>query len=812
MYREPGRFPSFRVQRARDEATAGSDSTAPGGVTSIAPPMTTPFDSTPLIAEDLDLPSAGVGAVARLLSEGATVPFIARYRKEATGGLDEVQIRQVEEKHAYYRDLEERRQTMLREIDKQGKLTDALRTELLACRSKTQLEDLYLPYKPKRRTRAIMARERGLEPLAERIWAQAAEGSPTAEAQAFVAPDREVPDAVAALSGARDIVAERIAEDADIRQRFRHAYLTESAVRVKKQKEYREQRTKFDDYADYEEPVARIPSHRFLAIRRGENEGVLRAVLELDWEPLRGFVLGRTPYRRQSPWAEHLEQAAEDAVKRLLLSSVQVDTRVELKVRSDREAVEIFAKNLRELLLAAPFGAQAVLGIDPGQRTGCKCAVVDATGKLLAHTTFNLVTGAAALERAKSTVRDLCRAYPVRAVAVGNGTHGRETETFIRDLIREEGLTELFSALVNESGASVYSASDVAREEFPNLDLTVRGAISIARRLQDPLAEFVKIEPKSIGVGQYQHDVNQVLLERKLGEVVESCVNQVGVELNTASAPLLARVSGINGSLAKKIVAHRDRHGRFPSRQALLQVAGLGPRAFEQAAGFLRIRDGEHPLDGSAVHPERYELVERMARDLGVPVASLIGNRELLARIDRARYRSGDVGDFTLDDILAELDKPGRDPRASFEPPRFRDDIRTLEDLAPGMVLEGVVTNVTAFGAFVDVGVHQDGLVHVSQLADRFVKNPSDVVKVGDRLQVRVLEVDHQRRRISLSARQGTDERPRTDGPPPAGNERTGGRDRRPAGPRGPRAPQTESRKREPGPFSNNPFARHFKK
>jgi len=776
--------------------------------------MTQSFDSTPLIAEDLDLARNGVAAVARLLGEGATVPFIARYRKEATGGLDEVQIRDVEEKRTYYKELEERRQTMLREIEKQGKLTDALRSALVACRSKTKLEDLYLPYKPKRRTRAIIARERGLEPLADRIWAQGDDGLPEAEAVAFIDAATGVPDAVAALSGARDIVAERIAEDAEIRQRFRQAYLKDSRVRVKKQKEYREQRTKFDDYADYEEPVAKIPSHRFLAIRRGENEGVLRAVLDLDWEPLRGFVLGRTPYRPRSPWASELGQAAEDAVRRLVLGSVQIDTRVELKVRSDQAAVDVFAQNFRELLLAAPFGAQAVLGIDPGQRTGCKCAVVDATGKLLAHTTFNLVAGEAAVERAKATVRELCRQFPVRAVAVGNGTHGRETETFVRDLIRAEGLSEVFSVLVNESGASVYSASEVAREEFPDLDLTVRGAVSIARRLQDPLAELVKIEPKSIGVGQYQHDVNQVLLERKLGEVVESCVNQVGVELNTASAPLLARVSGITNSLAKKIVAYRNQHGRFAGRQELLKVSGLGPRAFEQSAGFLRIRGGKHPLDGSAVHPERYDLVEQMARDLGVPVASLIGNRELLARVDRVRYRQGDVGDFTLNDILTELDKPGRDPRKSFEPPHFRDDIRSLADLSPGLALEGVVTNVTAFGAFVDVGVHQDGLVHVSELADRFVKLPSDVVKVGDRIQVRVLEVDLERHRISLSARQDGGDRAGGGG---AGDGQ-GGRGDRAGREQRARAHQRVRDQREGrerghgGSFSNNPFARHFKK
>ncbi|HSU41609.1 MAG TPA: helix-hairpin-helix domain-containing protein, partial [Polyangiaceae bacterium] len=525
--------------------------------------------------------------------------------------------------------------------------------------------------------------------------------------------------------------------------------------------------TKFDMYADFSEPIAKVPSHRFLAIRRGEEEGVLRSSLELELEPHFPYAASRIPIKKDSPFRDELELVVKDAIDRIVAPSVTVDVRIELKLRSDQEAIRVFAQNLRELLLAAPLGGKSVLGIDPGQRTGCKCAVVDETGKLVAHETIYLVQGGAALEKARETLQRLCKEYTPRAIAVGNGTHGRETEAFVREVLSAEGLTETFCVSVNEAGASVYSASEVARDEFPELDLTVRGAISIARRLQDPLAELVKVDPKSIGVGQYQHDVSQVALGQKLDEVVESCVNSVGVELNTASAWLLSRVAGIGLTLAKRIVQHRNEKGRFRSRQALLDVSGLGPRTFEQAAGFLRLRDGEHPLDASAVHPERYTLVEKMAADLGVPLASVIGNAALLRRIDLSRYHGADVGEFTLKDILSELDKPGRDPRQSFEPPKFRDDVRELSDLRVGMELEGVVTNITAFGAFVDVGVHQDGLVHVSELASRFVKDPSEVVKVGDRVKVRVLEIDLPRKRIALSIKRAAAPLAQTS-PPPA--------------------------------------------
>jgi len=788
-------------------------------------PSDAPFDPVPLLAAELNLPHASVSAVVKLLAESSTVPFIARYRKEATGGLDEVQIRNIEERRTYLVEMDSRRKSILSEIKSQGKLTPELAKQLANAATKAELEDLYLPFKPKRRTRATIAKERGLEPLANLIWAQGREGSPSAAALGFVNAEKEVADVAAALAGARDICAERIAEDPQVRKHTREAYVRDGSIRVSKTKDFEDKPTKFDSYASFEEPIAKIPSHRYLAIRRGETEGVLRAGLDVDQSNVVPFVEKHVKLDAASPWASELAGAIKDGVERLLLHSVQVDVRVELKMQADKGAIDVFAQNLRELLLSAPFGTKTVLGIDPGQRTGCKCAVVDETGKLLEHETIYLVQGDAALERARQSLRAICKKYPIVAVAVGNGTHGRETEAFVRELLKEEGLTATPSPLcvsVSEAGASIYSASDVAREEFPDLDLTVRGAISIARRLQDPLAELVKVDPKSIGVGQYQHDVFQPFLAKKLDEVVESCVNSVGVEVNLASAPLLSRVAGIGPTLAKKIVAHRNEKGAFTSRSKLLEVPGFGPRTFEQAAGFLRVRGGEHPLDSSAVHPERYALVEKMAADLGVPVVSMIGNRELLERLDPKRYQAGDVGSFTLDDILSELKKPGRDPRATFEPPKFRDDVRTMEDLKTEMVLEGVVTNVTAFGAFVDIGVHQDGLVHVSQLSDRFIKDPNEVVKVGDKLSVRVLEVDLVRKRIALSAKRGSEAQ--VGGAIGARSAaQTGGgrtdqnRDRRP--------PQNQGRPHSGGKpqgggkpqptaqgFTNNPFAAHFRK
>jgi protein Tex len=711
-----------------------------------------PFDPTLAIAEELRLPPAGVRAVIKLLGEGATVPFIARYRKEQTGGLDEVQIRAIEDKRAYLVDLDDRRRTILAAIEERGLLTPELRRAIEACRVKSALEDLYLPYKVKRRTRAAMARERGLEPLAQRILAQPPQGDAKREATAYVDAAKDVADADAALAGARDIVAEMTAERADVRALVRARFDSEGFLECAAVPAKTKVPTKFEAYYDFSERAKTIPSHRFLAIVRGEEEGVLRVKIRLDEDALAFDIAGKVGYRRGSPFAAQLHEALVDSVKRLLMPSIESDMRGDLKESSDVDAVRIFAENLERLMLAPPLGRRVVLGIDPGQRTGCKCVVVDDTGKLLTHALIQLVGGPAALEQAKKTLAELVRKHRPFAIAVGNGTHGRETADFSRAVLKEIA-PETLIVLVSESGASVYSASDVAREEFPDLDLTVRGAISIARRLQDPLAELVKIDPKAIGVGQYQHDVRPALLMRKLDEVIESCVNAVGVELNTASAPLLARVAGVGPSLAKKIVAQREKAGAFRSRRDLLQVSGLGPKAFEQVAGFVRIRGASNPLDASAVHPERYGLVERIAKDAGVDVKALVGNEAIAAKIPWASYVSNDVGLPTLEDIRREIGKPGRDPRETFEAPTFRDDVRRIEDVKVGMELEGSVTNVTAFGAFVDIGVHQDGLVHVSQLSDRFVKDPHAVVRVGDRIKVRVLEVDLARKRLALSAK-----------------------------------------------------------
>jgi uncharacterized protein len=703
------------------------------------------------LATELGLPRTGVESVVGLLSGGATVPFIARYRKEATGGLDEVQIRAIQDRHASLRELEARRGAILESIERQGKLDAALRARLLACRTRTELEDTYLPYRPRRRTRASVARERGLEPLAERILAQPSAGDPWTEAARFIEPARGVPDPEAALAGARDIAAERLSEAAAARALVRTALSSQGLLVARGRRGRPEGRTKFEHYYDYREPVSRVPSHRCLAVRRGEREGVLTVRIELERVELLPGLERLAGLRPGSPFAGQLRLALQDGLDRLLVPGVETEVRAGLEERAEAGAIEVFAENLRALLLAAPFGGRAVLGIDPGLRTGCKCAAVDRTGKYLESATIFPHTGR--VEEAAATLGRLIARHAPEAVAVGSGTAGRETEAFVRQ--RLAGGRPLPVVLISEAGASVYSASDVAREEFPELDVSVRGAISIARRLQDPLAELVKIDPRSIGVGQYQHDVEPRLLRRKLDEVVEDCVNRVGVDLNLASASLLAHVAGLGPARARAIVAHREARGAFANRAALREVAGIGPRAFEQAAGFLRIPGGAHPLDASAVHPERYDLVERMARDLGVALPALVGAADLAGSLELERYADGDVGVPTLRDIQAELLRPGRDPRAAFEPPAFRDDVRELSDLQPGMWLEGVVTNVTHFGAFVDLGIKQDGLVHVSQLADRFVKDPAEVAQVGARMRVRVLEVDAERRRIALSCRAG---------------------------------------------------------
>lgn len=688
-----------------------------------------------------------------LLQEGATVPFIARYRKEQTGELDEVAIRDLEDRFGYFTELEERKVTVLRTIDEQGKLTPELTDRIQSTRQKTELEDLYLPFKPKRRTKATIARERGLEPLADLIAAQQMT-VPTLDQAAlpFIAAQREVPDAAAALEGAGHILAERIAENADLRAFVRRLTWEQGQLVSRVAADQKEAVTKFEMYYDYREPLKDVPSHRMLAMRRGEKEEVLFLSIVAPIEEIIAGLRQRVIIN-ESICAPFLAHAVEDAYKRLLAPSIEVELRLDAKQCADEAAIKVFADNLRNLLLAPPAGGKRVLGVDPGLRTGCKTAVVDATGRFLDHLTVYPHSGEGKAAAAGRDLLKLLTTHDVEMIAVGNGTAGRETEQFVRDALAGAG-RHLPVVLVNEAGASVYSASDIAREEFPDLDLTVRGAISIGRRLQDPLAELVKIDPKSIGVGQYQHDVSQAHLKKALDAIVESCVNFVGVDLNTASWALLSYVSGLGASLAKAIVRHRDEHGKFASRQALLTVSRFGAKAFEQSAGFLRIREGANPLDNSAVHPERYPLVETMASDLGVSLADLVADPSLVSRIELKRYVTDQVGLPTLRDILEELKKPGRDPRREFQAAAFRDDVREMSDLRESMVLQGVVTNVTAFGAFVDVGVHQDGLVHVSHLADRFIKDPNDAVSVGQIVKVKVLAVDLQRKRISLSIRE----------------------------------------------------------
>jgi uncharacterized protein len=683
-----------------------------------------------------------VEAVEKLLSEGSTVPFIARYRKEAHGNLDEVQIGKIQDRLGYYTELEARKATILKTIDEQGKLTDELRGKIEGCFVKSALEDLYQPYKPKRRTRAQVAKEKGFEPLADAVW----------NGEDFSGTDEE-------LQYARDIIAERIADMADVRGLVRESFRSHALLVSEKAAGKGDEPTKFEQYYEFSEPIATIPSHRYLAIRRGQAEGILWAHLKLDSDAVVERILEIVDNVRDAGENVHadeeIEKSALDAYKRLLAPSAEIDVTVEKKMESDRAAVEVFAENLRHLLLASPLGEKAVLAIDPGIRTGCKVAMMDSTGKYLGKTVIFPQQNPSEAEKVIATI---VYKYKAEAVAVGNGTAGRETEGFVRKTLsklhqQHPEIPIPIVVSVSEAGASVYSASEIARKEFPDLDLTVRGAISIGRRLQDPLAELVKIDPKAIGVGQYQHDVHQPLLGAKLDEVVVSCVNGVGVELNTASAPLLERVSGLTPALAKAIVEWRDANGKFASRSDLMKVKGLGPKAYEQCAGFLRIRGAENPLDSSAVHPERYELVEKMAKDVGVSVRELVGNSLMARKIDIRKYITNDVGEPTLKDIVSELVKPGRDPRAVFEPPKFRDDVTKIEDVKEGMKLEGVVTNVTAFGAFVDIGVHQDGLVHLSELSDNYVSDPASVVKAGDRLQVTVIGVDLARNRISLSAK-----------------------------------------------------------
>jgi protein Tex len=710
------------------------------------------------ISQSLSLPMHSLVAVIALLNEGGTVPFIARYRKEATGNLDEVQIRDIEEKLAYFRDLVSRRETILSSILEQGKLTDVLKARIEATFDKSELEDLYLPYRPKRRTKATVAREKGLDPLALYLWAQEPTGQPLPEfAAGFVNAEKEVNTVDEALEGARHIVAEIISEDADLRKALRHLMFEEGVVVSRKAIDAVDEQEKFKMYYEYREVVKTIPSHRMLAIRRGETESVLYFLIELD--PLRAAsVLRSRILRKQGDWTPQLELAIEDSWKRLLNPSIQGEIRLELKKRSDADAIQVFRDNLHQVLLAPPAGPISILGIDPGLRTGCKVAVVDETGKFLANDVLYLHTSKHGAEGAAKTLEMLLLKHNVRAIAIGNGTASRETDAFVRDFLRERNLDNIFSVTVSESGASIYSASDIARQEFPDLDLTVRGAISIARRLQDPLSELVKVDPKSIGVGQYQHDVDQRQLQQSLEAVIETCVNRVGVDLNTSSWTLLRFVAGITERIALNIVSYRNENGQFRSRAQLSKVPGIGPKTFEQAAGFLRIRNGDNPLDMTAVHPESYPVVEQIASELQTPIAELIKNPHLLSKVDRKHFSTGT---YTLNDILEELRKPGRDPREKFVAPSFNEKVREFSDVQPEMVLEGVVTNVTKFGAFVDIGVHQDGLVHISELSNRYIKDPGEAVKTGQIVKVKVLSADAKTRRIALSikALQGPSQR-----------------------------------------------------
>ncbi len=742
------------------------------------------------IAAELGLRVPQVRAALELLIEGNTIPFIARYRKEATGELDEVQIRDVRDRHEYLLEMDDRRAAILKSIDEQGKLTPELKAAIERAETKQALEDLYLPYKPKRRTRATIAIERGLGPLAELLWeGRTSDAELRAAAASFVDAEKGVATADDALAGARDVVAERVSDDAATRAYVREQVWEKGVLESKAARGKEGETSKFQDYYDFSGPVKTLPSHRVLAVRRGEAEEFLVARIIAPDDDIIAALARKYTAGHRAP--EQMAAAVEDAYRRLISASVEVEVRMELKTKADEEAIAIFGKNLEALLLQPPAGERSVLGVDPGYRTGCKLAVVSSTGQLL-------TTGHVYLhqeDRAKRDLAQIIAKYGVELVAVGNGTASRETDKLVKDVVREmEAEKRPVVVMVNESGASVYSASDVAREEFPDLDLTMRSAVSIARRLQDPLAELVKIDPKSIGVGQYQHDVSQVKLKRRLDETVESCVNRVGVELNTASAALLGYVAGIGPTVAQRIVRHRDEKGAFRSRMEVMKVSGLGPKTFVQAAGFLRVRGGEHPLDSSAVHPERYALVERIAGDLGVKLDSLVGNEGAIKRIEPRKYVDGEVGLPTLEDIVAELQKPGRDPREGFEAPAFRDDVQTLDDLKEGMSLQGTITNVVAFGAFVDIGVHQDGLVHVSELSNKFVKDPAEVVKPGDRVTVRVMSVDVKRQRIALSMKDPSasgGQRPAGGQGRPAANaggrndQRSGGDQRKGDAPRG---------------------------
>ncbi|EOG5759859.1 hypothetical protein VCSRO7_2532 [Vibrio cholerae] len=745
------------------------------------------------IAQELNVRPEQVIAAATLIDDGNTVPFIARYRKEVTGGLDDTQLRNLDSRLAYLREMDDRRQTILKSIQEQGKLTPELEQAILSADSKNRLEDLYLPYKPKRRTKGQIAIEAGLEPLADTLWTQP-DTDPESEAAKYINAEKGVADNKAALDGARAIVMERIAEDANLLEKIRQ-HLNRNAEIVSRVVEGKEQAgEKFKDYFDHREPISKAPSHRALAMLRGRNEGFLTLTLNADPELEESARQSYCETLIAEHYGIHLSQATADAWRKQVISwawkikiSMHMETELmsAMKERAEIEAIEVFATNLKDLLMAAPAGPRATLGLDPGLRTGCKVAVVDATGKVLATDTIYPHAPQHQYERAMQSIALLVKKFNVDLIAIGNGTASRETDAFAADLIKRGNL-KVQKIMVSEAGASVYSASELAAKEFPNLDVSLRGAVSIARRLQDPLAELVKIDPKSIGVGQYQHDVSQTLLAKRLDAIVEDCVNAVGVDVNTASAALLTRVAGLSAALAQNIVDYRDENGRFESRSALKKVPRLGPKAFEQCAGFLRIMDGKNPLDASAVHPEAYPVVKTIAEKNSKDLKALIGNTEFLRTLRAVDYTDENFGVPTVTDIIKELDKPGRDPRPEFKTATFAEGIHEVSDLEVGMVLEGVVSNVANFGAFVDIGVHQDGLVHISALTDRFISDPREVVKAGDIVKVKVMEVDLQRKRIALSMRlndePGQDNRSQRSAAPRGGQERRAPRRDEPQG------------------------------
>jgi len=746
-----------------------------------------------LIAKELAAKTSQVRAAAALLDEGATVPFIARYRKEATGSLDEVAVASIRDRLEQLRELDKRREAILRSLEERELLTDELRGKIEGADTLTLLEDIYLPFRPKRRTKATIAREKGLEPLALKIFSQG-QMDIEAAAAAFVDVEKGVANVEEALSGARDIIAEWVTEDLQARERMRMLFSGKGVMRSKVIPGKEEEGIKFRDYYEWEEPVAKAPSHRVLAMRRGEAEGFLTLRVAPPEDEALG-LLGTLFVKADGPASEQVRLAVQDSYKRLLSNSMEAEVRLAVKKRADEEAIRVFADNLRQLLLAPPLGNRNVLAIDPGFRTGCKVVCLDRQGKLLHNDTIYPLLSERQTGEAGAKIRELCERFRTEAIAIGNGTAGRETESFIRGL----GLSgDIAVVMVNESGASIYSASDVAREEFPDHDVTVRGSVSIGRRLADPLAELVKIDPKSIGVGQYQHDIEQTALKKSLDDVVVSCVNAVGVELNTASRQLLTYVSGVGPQLAKGIVEYRNENGPFSSREGLRKVPRLGPKAFEQAAGFLRIRDGESLLDRSAVHPESYHLVDAIAADLGCSLSDLMRDEGLRQKVDLNRYVTDTVGLPTLNDIMAELGKPGRDPREGFESVSFNEGVQKLEDVKPCMKLPGIVTNITAFGAFVDIGVHQDGLVHISELSDGFVKSPGEVVKVHQRVTVTVVAVDLPRKRIALSMKSGQKKAERPQKKEEAAAARP--------------TIKKDSGEKKPQRFSNNPFYEAFKK